>query len=103
MGYHWNRGIALRTTPSRRASARRGMIHVILPRAVRNMPPMLLQDASLVYAIGARDMLKAASVAGKNYNRSMEVIVLSTLIHFANRFSLSLAVKQPQKRIAIIR
>ncbi|MDP2135360.1 MAG: ABC transporter permease subunit, partial [Sulfuritalea sp.] len=86
------------------------MIHVILPQAVRNMLPVLLtqtivlfQDTSLVYAIGAKDMLKAADVVGKNYNRPVEMIVLSALIYFAICFSLSLAVKQLQKRVAIIR
>jgi glutamate/aspartate transport system permease protein len=86
------------------------MIHVILPQAVRNMLPVLLtqtivlfQDTSLVYAIGAKDMLKAADVVGKNYNRPVEMIVLSALIYFAICFSLSLAVRQLQKRVAIIR
>ena len=86
------------------------MMHVILPQALRNMLPVLLtqtivlfQDTSLVYAIGAKDMLKAADVVGKNYNRPVEMIVLSALIYFAICFSLSLAVKQLQKRIAIIR
>jgi glutamate/aspartate transport system permease protein len=48
-------------------------------------------------------MLKAADVVGKNYNRPVEMIVLSALIYFAICFSLSLAVKQLQKRVAIIR
>jgi glutamate/aspartate transport system permease protein len=64
---------------------------------------VLFQDTSLVYAIGAKDMLKAADVVGKNYNRPVEMIVLSALIYFAICFSLSLAVKQLQKRVAIIR
>jgi len=64
---------------------------------------VLFQDTSLVYAIGAKDMLKAADVVGKNYNRPVEMIVLSALIYFAICLSLSLAVKQLQKRVAIIR
>ena len=86
------------------------MIHVVLPQALRNMLPVLLtqtivlfQDTSLVYAIGAKDMLKAADVVGKNYNRPVEMIVLSALIYFAICFSLSLAVRQLQKRVAIVR
>jgi glutamate/aspartate transport system permease protein len=76
------------------------MIHVVLPQALRNMLPVLLtqtivlfQDTSLVYAIGAKDLLKAADVVGKNYNRPVEMIVLSALIYFAICFSLSLAVR----------
>ena len=86
------------------------MVHVVLPQALRNMLPVLLtqsivlfQDTSLVYAIGAKDLLKAADVVGKNYNRPVEMIVLSALIYFAICFSLSLAVRQLQKRVAIVR
>ena len=86
------------------------MLHVVLPQALRNMLPVLLtqsivlfQDTSLVYAIGAKDLLKAADVVGKNYNRPVEMIVLSALIYFAICFSLSLAVRQLQKRVAIVR
>ena len=46
---------------------------VVLPQAFRNMLPVLLtqtiilfQDTSLVYAIGAYDMLKGFEIAGKN-------------------------------------
>jgi ABC-type amino acid transport system permease subunit len=49
---------------------------VILPQAFRNMLPVLLtqtiilfQDTSLVYAIGAYDLLKGFTVAGKNFGR----------------------------------
>ena len=52
---------------------------VILPQALRNMLPVLLtqtiilfQDTSLVYAIGAYDMLKGFEVAGKNFGRPIE-------------------------------
>ena len=51
---------------------------VILPQAFRNMLPVLLtqtiilfQDTSLVYAIGAYDLLKGFEVAGKNFNLSL--------------------------------
>ena len=86
------------------------LLLVVLPQALRNMLPVLLtqtivlfQDTSLVYAIGAKDLLKAADVVGKNYNRPVEMIVLSALIYFSICFSLSLAVRQLQKRIAIVR
>ena len=49
---------------------------VVLPQAFRNMLPVLLtqtiilfQDTSLVYAIGAYDMLKGFEIAGKNFGR----------------------------------
>ncbi|MDP3828660.1 MAG: ABC transporter permease subunit, partial [Polaromonas sp.] len=47
---------------------------IVLPQAFRNMVPILLtqtiilfQDTSLVYAIGAYDLLKGFEVAGKNF------------------------------------
>ena len=83
---------------------------VILPQAFRNMLPILLtqtiilfQDTSLVYAIGAKDLLKAAEIAGKNYNRPMEMYVFAAVIYFVLCLSLSTLVKRLQKRIAIVR
>jgi glutamate/aspartate transport system permease protein len=86
------------------------MGHIILPQAFRNMLPVLLtqtiilfQDTSLVYAIGAKDLLKAAEITGKNYNRPVEMYLFSSLLYFAICFSLSMFVKHLNKRIAIIR
>jgi glutamate/aspartate transport system permease protein len=83
---------------------------VVLPQAFRNMVPVLLtqtiilfQDTSLVYAIGAKDLLKAADIAGKNYNRPVEMYLFSAVIYFAICFSLSALVKRLHKRIAVLR
>jgi len=83
---------------------------IVLPQAFRNMLPVLLtqtiilfQDTSLVYAIGAKDLLKAAEVTGKNYGRPVEMYVFAALIYFVICFSLSSLVKRLQTRIAIIR
>jgi len=55
---------------------KQNMTLVILPQAFRNMLPVLLtqtiilfQDTSLVYAIGAYDLLKGFETAGKNFSR----------------------------------
>ena len=89
---------------------RQTMSHIVLPQAFRNMLPILLtqtivlfQDTSLVYAIGAKDLLKAAEIAGKNYNRPIEMYIFAALIYFIICFALSQFVKRLQKRIAIIR
>ena len=83
---------------------------VILPQAFRNMIPVLLtqtivlfQDTSLVYAIGAKDLLKADEIAGKNYNRPVEMVIFVALIYFVICFSLSFVVKRLQQRYAIKR
>ncbi|MDP2171981.1 MAG: amino acid ABC transporter permease [Rhodocyclaceae bacterium] len=86
------------------------MSYVVLPQAFRNMLPILLtqtiilfQDTSLVYAIGAKDLLKAAEIAGKNYGRPLEMYVFVALVYFVICFALSLLVKQLQSRTAIVR
>lgn len=83
---------------------------VVLPQAFRNMLPVLLtqtiilfQDTSLVYAIGAYDMLKGFEIVGKNFNRPVETYLVAALIYFIISFSLSYLVKRLQARIAIIR
>jgi glutamate/aspartate transport system permease protein len=83
---------------------------IVLPQAFRNMLPVLLtqtiilfQDTSLVYAIGAYDLLKGFEVAGKNFNRPMETYLVAAVLYFVICFSLSMLVKRLQARIAIIR
>jgi glutamate/aspartate transport system permease protein len=83
---------------------------VILPQAFRNMLPVLLtqtiilfQDTSLVYAIGAYDLLKGFETAGKNYGRPIEMYLAAALLYFAICFALSWLVKRLHKKIAIIR
>ena len=83
---------------------------IILPQAFRNMIPVLLtqtivlfQDTSLVYAIGAYDMLKGFEVAGKNYGRPIETYLAAAVIYFLICFGLSRLVNILQQRVAIIR
>ncbi|MEF9948264.1 MAG: amino acid ABC transporter permease [Comamonas sp.] len=83
---------------------------VVLPQAFRNMLPVLLtqtiilfQDTSLVYAIGAYDMLKGFEIAGKNFGRPIESYLAAAATYFVICFALSWAVKQLHKKIAIIR
>ena len=83
---------------------------IVLPQAFRNMLPVLLtqtiilfQDTSLVYAIGAYDLLKGFEVAGKNFNRPVETYLVAAVVYFIICFSLSMLVRQLQKKIAIIR
>ncbi len=83
---------------------------VILPQAFRNMLPVLLtqtiilfQDTSLVYAIGAYDLLKGFETAGKNFGRPIEMYLTAAVLYFIICFSLSYLVKRLHKKIAIIR
>ncbi|MGE5117558.1 MAG: amino acid ABC transporter permease [Betaproteobacteria bacterium] len=83
---------------------------VVLPQAFRNMLPVLLtqtiilfQDTSLVYAIGAYDLLKGFEIAGKNFNRPVETYLVAAVVYFVICFGLSMLVRQLQRKIAIIR
>lgn len=83
---------------------------VVLPQALRNMLPVLLtqtiilfQDTSLVYAIGAYDMLKGFEIAGKNYGRPIEAYLAAAVVYFVLCYALSWAVRRLHQRIAIVR
>ena len=83
---------------------------VILPQAFRNMLPVLLtqtiilfQDTSLVYAIGAYDMLKGFETAGTNYGRPEEAYLMAAVVYFVMCYALSWSVKRLHQKIAIIR
>jgi len=91
-------------------SYKQNMTLVILPQAFRNMLPVLLtqtiilfQDTSLVYAIGAYDMLKGYETAGKNFGRPVEMYLLAAVSYFVICYALSALVKRLHKKIAIIR
>jgi glutamate/aspartate transport system permease protein len=83
---------------------------IILPQAFRNMLPVLLtqtivlfQDTSLVYAIGAYDLLKGFEIAGKNFNRPAETYLVAAAVYLVICFSLSMLVRKLNRKIAIIR
>ena len=83
---------------------------IVLPQAFRNMIPVfmtqtiiLFQDTSLVYAIGAYDLLKGFEIAGKNFGRPIETYLLAAVTYFLICFTLSRIVKKIQEKVAIIR
>ncbi len=83
---------------------------VVLPQAFRNMLPVLFtqtiilfQDTSLVYAIGAYDLLKGFVTAGKIYGRPEEAYLLAAVVYFVICYGLSALVRRLQARIAIVR
>jgi glutamate/aspartate transport system permease protein len=84
------------------------MAHVVLPQAFRNMLPVLLtqtiilfQDTSLVYAIGAYDLLKGFESAGKNYGRPIEAYLLAAVVYFVICYALSQLVRRLQVKLAV--
>ncbi len=86
------------------------MANVVLPQAFRNMLPVLLtqtiilfQDTSLVYVISATDFVGAASKIAQRDSRLIEMYLFVALVYFVLCYTLSLAVKLLQRRIAIVR
>jgi glutamate/aspartate transport system permease protein len=84
------------------------MGHVVLPQAFRNMVPVMLtqavilfQDTSLVYVVGLKDFLGAASKAGQLTGRIVELYLFVALVFFLICFFASWAVKRLQARISV--
>jgi glutamate/aspartate transport system permease protein len=86
------------------------MGHVVLPQAFRNMVPIMLtqaiilfQDTSLVYVVGLKDFLGAASKQGQITGRLVELYVFVALCFFIVCFFASWLVKRLQARFANVR
>ena len=83
------------------------MGHVVLPQAFRNMLPVMLtqavilfQDTSLVYVVALKDFLGAASKAGQLTGRIVELYIFVAVVFFVICFAASWAVKRLQARLA---
>jgi glutamate/aspartate transport system permease protein len=81
---------------------------VILPQAFRNMVPLLLtqaiilfQDTSLVYVIGLADFFGAAHKVGDRDGRLVELLLFAGAIYFIICFGASTLVKQLQRKVAV--
>jgi len=86
------------------------MRSVVLPQAFRNMTPVLLtqaiilfQDTSLVYVLSVTDFLGAASKIAERDGRLVEMYTFVALSFYLMCYALSRAVKLLHARIAIIR
>jgi glutamate/aspartate transport system permease protein len=91
-------GLALGLTPGQT------MRLIVLPQAFRNMVPLLLtqaiilfQDTSLVYVIGLSDFFGTAQKIGDRDGRIVELLLFAGAIYFVLCFSLSLLVKHFNK------
>ncbi|MCM2327072.1 MAG: amino acid ABC transporter permease [Lysobacter sp.] len=84
------------------------MGQVVLPQAFRNMLPVMLtqavilfQDTSLVYVVALKDFLGAASKAGQLTGRIVELYIFVAVVFFILCFLASHAVKRLQARLAV--
>ena len=81
------------------------MIYIILPQAFRNMIPVLLtqavilfQDTSLVYVVSLRDFMTASSIVAQSQSRLVEMYLFAALIYFLICFTFSFMIKRIQNR-----
>src|SRR3954454_6515550 len=83
---------------------------VVLPQACRNMLPVLLtqaivlfQDTSLVYVLSIPDVLGAPSKVAQRGGRLVEMYLFAALVYFAISCIASAGVRRLQARIAVLR
>ncbi len=94
-----NAGFALGLT------RRQNLQYVILPQAFRNMIPVLLtqaiilfQDTSLVYVVSLHDFMTSASIVAKREGRLIEMYVFAAMVYFVICYAGSLLVKHLQSK-----
>jgi glutamate/aspartate transport system permease protein len=83
------------------------MRYVVLPQAFRNMVPVLLtqaiilfQDTSLVYVVGVKDFLVSADIIANRENRILEMFITVAVVYFAMCLAGSLFIKRLQRKYA---
>lgn len=86
-------------------SYRQNMQYIMLPQAFRNMIPVLVtqaiilfQDTSLVYVVALRDFMTSASVVAHREGRLIEMYTFAAVVYFVICFAGSLLVKHLQKK-----
>jgi glutamate/aspartate transport system permease protein len=83
------------------------MRYVVLPQAFRNMIPILIsqaivlfQDTALVYVVGLSDFLYSAEIVAMSENRLMEMYVTVAIVYFTMCSFAQFYVRNLQKRFA---
>ena len=86
---------------------KQNMQYVVLPQAFRNMIPILLsqaivlfQDTALVYVVGLRDFLYSADIVANRDNRLTEMFVTVAVVYFIMCLWGTLQLGKLQKRYA---
>jgi len=84
------------------------MRDVVLPQAFRNMVPVLLtqaivlfQDTSLVYVVGLKDFLTASDMVAVRDNRVVEMYAFAAVVYFVMCLAGSTWVKKLQRQYAL--
>lgn len=87
---------------------RQTMRAIVLPQALRNMLPMLINEGislfkgtALVYVVGVRDFLTAAGIVGTRDNTLVPMYVAVALVYFVICLAASLSIGRLQRRYAL--
>lgn len=87
---------------------RQTMRWIVLPQALRNMLPVLLTETinlfkstALVYVVGVRDFLTAASAIGTRDNNLVQIYLLAAVVYFVLCLAASLGVSRLQRSYAL--
>lgn len=87
---------------------RQNMRYIVLPQAFRNMTPILLtqaivlfQDTSLVYVVGLHDFLVNAEIVANRDNRLIEMFTTVAFVYFALCLTASLSIRKLQRKYAL--
>jgi len=87
---------------------RQNMHYIVLPQAFRNMIPVLLtqaiilfQDTSLVYVVGLHDFLVNADIVANRDNRLIEMYSTVAIVYFVMCFVGSMGVRRLQRNYAL--
>ncbi|MCH8152722.1 MAG: amino acid ABC transporter permease [Planctomycetes bacterium] len=83
------------------------MRYVVLPQAFRNMIPILMsqaivlfQDTALVYVVGLSDFLYSADIVANSENRLMEMYITVAIVYFSMCSLAQFLVRNLQKKFA---
>lgn len=84
------------------------MCYIVLPQAFRNMIPVLLtqaiilfQDTSLVYVVGVKDFLVSADLVANRENRIFEMFTTVACVYLIICLSGSILIRKLQRRYAL--
>ena len=82
--------------------------YIVLPQAFRNMTPILLtqavilfQDTSLVYVVGLHDFLVNAEIVANRDNRLIEMFITVAVVYFVLCLVASLSIRKLQRKYAL--
>ena len=89
-------------------SYKQNMQFVVLPQAFRNMTPILLtqavilfQDTSLVYVVGLHDFLVNAEIVASRENRLIEMFSTVAVVYFILCLAFSLSIRKLQRSYSV--